>query len=83
MVGVVGGPGGVWREEFGLYEEPIGAVFPLAWGKVEGSCKGVLVLSSLTTDTASDAASVRAAKGAVTMSWWCGFRAGWPLLWEV
>ena len=83
MVGVVGGHGGVWREEFGLYEEPIGAVFPLAWGKVEGSCKGVLVLSSLTMDTASNTALVRAAEGVVTMSWCCGFRAGWLLLWEV
>ena len=56
MVGVVGGRGGVWREELGLYEEPFGAVFPWAWGKVERGCKGVLVLLSLTTDTASDAA---------------------------
>ncbi len=77
MVDVVGGRGGVWREEFGLYEEPSGAVFPLAWGEVEGSCEGVLVLSSLTTDTASNTPLVRASEGAVTMSWCRGFRAGW------
>jgi hypothetical protein len=83
VVGVVGGRGGVWREELGLYEEPFGVVFPLAWGEVEGSCEGVLVLLSLMTDTASNTASVRAAKGAATMSWRGGFRAGWLLLWEV
>jgi hypothetical protein len=82
-MGVVGGRGGVWREELGLYEEPFDAVFSLAWGEVEGGCEGVLMLSSLTTDTASNTASVRAAKGAVTMSWRRGFRAGWLLLWEV
>ena len=43
MVGIVGGRGGVWREELGLYEEPFDAAFPLAWGEVEGSCKGVLM----------------------------------------
>ena len=77
VVDVVGGRGGVWREEFGLYEEPSGAVFPLAWGKVERGCKGALVLLSLTTDTASDTPSVRASEGAMTMSWCRGFRAGW------
>ncbi len=83
MVGVVGGRGGVWREELGLCEEPFDAVFPLAWGKVEGSCEGVLMLLSLTTDTASNTASVRVAEGAATMSWRHGFRTGWLLLWEV
>ncbi len=79
MVGVFGGRGGVWREDLGLFEEPFDDVFPLAWGKVEGVCEGVLMLSSLTADTAS----VHADEGAATMSWRRGFRAGWLLLWEV
>ena len=69
MLGVGGGRGGVWREDLSLFKEPFDAVFPLAWGKVEGGCKGVSISSSLTTKTAL----VRAAKGVATMSRRRGF----------
>jgi hypothetical protein len=36
-----------------LFEKPFDAVFPLARGEVERGCKGVLLSSSLTTETAS------------------------------
>ena len=79
MVGVVGGRGGIWREDLSLFEEPFDAVFPLARGEVEGGCKGVLMSLSLMADTAL----VRAAEGVATMSQRCGFQAGWLLSWGV
>ena len=79
MLGVGGGRGGVWREDLSLFKEPFDAVFPLAWGEVEGGCEGVSILSSLTTKTAS----VRAAEGAATMSRRRGSRVGRLLLWGV
>ena len=79
MLGVGGGRGGVWREDLSLFKEPFDAVFPLAWGEVEGGCKGMAISSSLTMK----AASVHAAEGAATMSRRCGFRVGRLLLWGV
>ncbi len=78
MVGVGGGRRGVWWEDLKLFEKPFDAVFPLAWGEVEGGCEGMLVSSSLTSKTSL----MRTAKGATTMSRRRGFRAG-QRLWGI
>lgn len=68
MIGSVGGSEG-WWEDLGLFEEPFDAMPLLVRGEVGSGCKSRSHPSSLT----AKAASVRAPKGAASVSWRCGF----------